>query len=757
MKEMPLDNEVADVVVVGAGMAGVMAALAAKTSANRVIIIEPSNVLGGQGTAGGVAGFCGDTLLVNDFFRDLVSRLAEHDLIAPYNPDSDRRDYDLEWCAFFLQEMVVERGVEVLLHSRVVGARESGGRVDELTVSTAGGLMSITPRFVVDCSGLCIVPYLTGFPVLHEGANRQLPMSLYFTMWDTGKKVTPVLPSGCPRWSNDDEIPMTSLHRFPSGKVEVKMKVVGFDAADGRSRSEAEMFARRHMHGLIYYLQTHGYRDIKLDTHVLASVSRGIGIREERRIIGEHLLTEEEARNAVIFPDAVAVNTYHIDYHWPDRMQRAGVKSAGVGCTDMLDPHHLPLRMMIPKGAKNLLVAGRGASGDQMAMSAFRVMAVVAQMGFAAGHAARQCIESGTDLTNIDIKRLQAAIETGGQTLDLSNYGAYWRQEIFSHEHLFDETSPPIGKCHAATLVRLSNGRFLSAWFAGTGEGHADTGIWMAERREKRWQSPRLVAKISQEAHWNPVLFRAPDKSLRLYFKTGASPREWRTWLMCSTDDGATWDEAQALGRSGEPAYGPVKNKPLVLEDGTWLAPNSVETEDGRWDVLVDRSGDEGLTWEHGEQVALDHANFKGAGVIQPSLWESEPGHVHMVMRSTCGYVCRSDSSDGGRTWSPVRVTDLPHGNTGLDVAKLNDGTLALVFNPGRSEVFELQRTPLTIALSHDNGVTWPRRLNLETESGEYSYPAIIPTATGMAIAYTWNRECIAFWHGSTDRVGKNV
>ena len=136
------------------------------------------------------------------------------------------------------------------------------------------------------------------------------------------------------------------------------MKVVGFDAADGLGRSAAEVFARRQMHGLIYYLQTVGYRGRKLDTHVLASVSRGIGVREERRIVGEHVLTEEEARRAVIFSDAVAVNTYHIDFHWPDRMERAGT-----GITDMLDPHHLPLRMMIPRGAKNLLVTGRGASG----------------------------------------------------------------------------------------------------------------------------------------------------------------------------------------------------------------------------------------------------------------------------------------------------------------------------------------------------------------------------------------------------------
>ena len=467
-------GEPTDLVVVGGGMAGVMAALAAKTPENRVLVVEPSNVLGGQGTVGGVAGFCGDTARVNAPFAELVARLAAHQLIEPYRPNDDRRPYDLEWCAFFLQEMALARGIEVLLHARVVGARAAAGVVQELTVSTAGGLVTVAPQFVIDASGACTVPWLAGFPVVHEGANRQLPMSLYFTMWETGQRVTPILPAGCPRWTNDDEIPMTSLHRFPSGKVEVKMKVVGFDAADGRGRSEAEMFARRQMHGLIHYLQTVGYRGRKLDTHVLASVSRGIGVREERRIIGEHVLTEGEARRAVIFPDAVAVNTYHIDFHWPDRMERAGT-----GITDMLDPHHLPLRMMIPRGAKNLLVPGRGASGEQTAMSAFRVMAVVAQMGFAAGQAARQCLETRTDLSNVDVPRLQAAIEAGGQSLNLSDYGEYLRCDLFSHEPVLGADKVR-GAPRDLTISRRRDGCFIVTWREGEY-------LFSAERRERRW------------------------------------------------------------------------------------------------------------------------------------------------------------------------------------------------------------------------------------------------------------------------------
>ena len=120
-----------------------------------------------------------------------------------------------------------------------------------------------------------------------------------------------------------------------------------------------------------------------------------------------------------------------------------------------------------------------------------------------------------------------------------------------------------------------------------------------------------------------------------------------------------------------------------------------------------------------------------------------------MLMRSSSGNICRSDSPDCGRTWSPIYRTELPNNNSGLDLARLYDGTLALVCNP----VAENTRTPLALLLSFDNGHTWPRRLDIETGPGEYSYPAIVPTQVGMAITYTWKRERIAFWMGSVEQV----
>jgi len=729
-----------DTLVLGGGMAGAFAALAAKTPDTSVAIIEPSNVLGGQGTAGGVAGFCGDSQRVNAPFARLVATLAQHDLIAPFDPCADRRAYDLELCAFFLQEMVADAGIEILFHARALSAKCTDGRIAAVEVACASEYISFEPGMVIDATGDCAIAHAAGFDTLHEGANKQLPMSLYFTLWDTGRPVAPFLPPGCPAWADDESLPMTTLHVFPSGKVEVKMKVVGFDSADGRSLSRAELSARRQMMGLIYHLQTRGYRGKILDTHVLASVSRQIGVREGRRIVGEYLLTEADVTHARTFDDAIAVGTYHLDYHWPDRVERAGT-----GITTMVEPYHIPLRSLVPRGGKNLLVAGRSASGDQMAMSSFRIQATCAQMGFAAGKAALVCLREERDLQDAPIDLIQQEIEAGGQSLDLSEYGEYLRQLIHVREHLFADQQP-FAQCHASTLVQLSNGRFLAAWFGGSKEGHADVGIWSAERSGCQWSAPQLLAKVRNCAHWNPVLHVGGDGRVHLFFKVGVQITDWETWVIESDDDGRAWTEPRELVAGDRGGRGPVKNKPIALTDGTWLAGASLE--ESTWEVFVDRSADGGKTWKASPLIERDSTVFTGRGAIQPTLWESAPDKVHMLVRSTCGQIGRSDSTDGGLSWSPLYPTELPNNNSGLDLARLKDGTLALICNPVAKG-----RTPLSVLLSTDNGLTWPRRLDLEKEAGEFSYPAIIATKVGLAITYTWKRKRIAFWMGSVEQI----
>ncbi|UOF92379.1 exo-alpha-sialidase [Fodinisporobacter ferrooxydans] len=136
---------------------------------------------------------------------------------------------------------------------------------------------------------------------------------------------------------------------------------------------------------------------------------------------------------------------------------------------------------------------------------------------------------------------------------------------------------------------------------------------------------------------------------------------------------------------------------------------------------------------------------FEWDGIIQPTLWESLPGHIHMLLRSTRGKIFRSDSKDYGQTWCMAYPTDLPNNNSGIDVVKLKNGRLALVYNPITGNWSS--RTPISISYSSDNGLNWTEPYHLETQEGEFSYPAIISDEDDIHITYTYNRKNIMYQH----------
>lgn len=312
----------------------------------------------------------------------------------------------------------------------------------------------------------------------------------------------------------------------------------------------------------------------------------------------------------------------------------------------------------------------------------------------------------------------------------------------------------PFPQCHASTLVRTDDGRFVIAWFGGTEEKDDDVGIWVTIGRPGSWSAPLEVAKIREDPHWNPVLHRSEDGKIYLFFKVGKEISHWETWVQTSDDNGQTWSEAYELVAGDKGGRGPVKNKMIELSDGTWLAGASVEPD--RWEVFVDRSTDGGKSWTASSYFPIDTNEISGKGAIQPTLWESEPGKVHMLIRTTGGVIARSDSEDYGKTWTPIYKTDMPNPNSGIDLTKLTDGTLALTYNPDSKNWGS--RSPLTLALSYDNGKSWPDQIDLDKGDveDEFSYPAIISWGDSIASTYTWNRQKIAIWLGTKEDVSKN-
>lgn len=317
------------------------------------------------------------------------------------------------------------------------------------------------------------------------------------------------------------------------------------------------------------------------------------------------------------------------------------------------------------------------------------------------------------------------------------------KEFIFEQEKFFPQ-------CHASTLAILENGDIVASWFGGTHEKHPDVAIWLSRRQNGKWSDPVKIADKEDIPCWNPVLFNSPQGKLFLFYKVGKTIPKWKTMVMTSDDGGFTWSEPKELVEGDIGGRGPVRCKPIVLSNGAWLAPASIETWKS-WDAFVDMSMDNGETWIKSEFIPIDHKKLKGKGIIQPTLWESEPGKVHMLLRSTEGFIYRSDSNDFGVTWSPAYPTELPNNNSGIDLIKMDNGILVLVYNPVSGNWAE--RTPIVCSISKDNGHTWEQKLILDKnhnpksrEDGEFSYPAIIGKGDNVYISYTWRRKSIAFY-----------
>ncbi len=319
--------------------------------------------------------------------------------------------------------------------------------------------------------------------------------------------------------------------------------------------------------------------------------------------------------------------------------------------------------------------------------------------------------------------------------------------QIENVSYVFDEERP-FPESHASTLLRMDNGEFLVAWFGGTKEKDDDVGIWMSKGQPNTWTSPKEVAKIRDDAHWNPVLFQDKNGEIYLYFKVGKNISDWETWIMSTKDFGETWTEARELVAGDKGGRGPVRNKPIVLSNGRWLAGASHEKNE--WEAFVDWSDDEGVSWESSAYIENDIEREKNKGLIQPTLWESTPGNVHMLLRSTEGHIYRSDSENYGTTWSKAYKTSLPNPNSAIDLARLDNGNLALLYNPDGKNWGD--RSTLILAFSSDNGKTWSEEILIEDskdKDAEYSYPAIVAWGNNVALTYTWNRDKIAFWQTS--------
>ena len=347
--------------------------------------------------------------------------------------------------------------------------------------------------------------------------------------------------------------------------------------------------------------------------------------------------------------------------------------------------------------------------------------------------------------------------------------------------------TPPTANAHASCIARV-NGETWVTWFGGTHEGHNDVDIYLARNTSEGWTEPVRISADETLPHWNPVLLPRGDGAI-LFFKLGSTITGWKTMRVRIGADGRPADDIRELMPGDIGGRGPVRNKCLTLSDGRILAPASIESKEPaqwkdascardiqsiplydpalRWKPFVDVSYDGGETFTRVCPVPLMKASasseanmipsktsdlnakpaipcfVKGLGAIQPTLWQSKNGRVHMLLRSSEGFVLRSDSADG-EDWSPASTTAIPNNNSGIDLVQMADGRLLLCLNPVSGDW--AARTPLSLYLSTDDGDTFRPLMTLEMNDGEYSYPSLAAEGNTIYLSYTWNRLKIAVW-----------
>lgn len=317
-----------------------------------------------------------------------------------------------------------------------------------------------------------------------------------------------------------------------------------------------------------------------------------------------------------------------------------------------------------------------------------------------------------------------------------------WREGIIVDE--FINKNAPYPESHAATIAETKEGQLIASWFGGTKERNPDVCIWTSHLVNGQWTEPQNVANgivndTLRYACWNPVLFQVPDGELQLYYKVGPNVGGWVGKLITSQDGGKTWSKPVDLPNG---FLGPVKNKPVLLKNGTLLSPSS--TEGGAWRTHFEASKDFGKTWSKigpiNEGIELH--------TIQPSILTHKDGKLQVLCRTKERVIAESWSSDNGKTWSPMAKTMLPNNNSGTDAVILQDGRQLLVYNHvlphDTLKNGKGARTPLNVAISED-GKTWYAASILEDSPiSQYSYPSVIQSANGMVhIVYTWRRKAI--------------
>jgi predicted neuraminidase len=311
-------------------------------------------------------------------------------------------------------------------------------------------------------------------------------------------------------------------------------------------------------------------------------------------------------------------------------------------------------------------------------------------------------------------------------------------------ERIFGPETPTGKYKHPACVEELRGGDLYLVFHGGAGEYAEGTAVYGSRRERGRedWSPPRAIASNPFHSLGNAVVWQAPEGTVWLFFVT----RHGDTWstsrisAKVSRDGARTWSDSSALTFE---AGTMVRGRPIVLDDGDYLLPVYHETGSDP-ELVPPDSTSFFLRYDVKRKRWLETGRIRSRiGNIQPAVVQIAGGRLIAYCRRggdyqprPDGWLVRAESGDGGRTWSEGKESGFPNPNAAVDFIKLRNGHLALFYNDSMNE-----RTPLAVAISADQGTTFPCRRNVVEGPGDFAYPSAIQTADGRLLVVFTSEE----------------
>lgn len=440
-----------DLVVVGGGIAGCMAAVAAARESLSVLLIEEEGYLGGSLTACGTGPMmtfhAGQTQVVRGLTDEMIQRLVQKGLSVGHIVDSTGYTYsvtpfDSEGMKRELELMCLEAGVQLLFHTTVVEASPQKGLLSSIKCLCAGNLFSVQGSYFIDASGdadliaMADIPYEQG----RETDGKDQPLTMNFKLVDVNLQIIrnlmdsdiELFPFLTPKPGLQHQASRLSFSGFQQIMYEgIEKGEITFDrdivlCFETNAKNEvivnmtrvldknpvkpleltaAELEGRRQVWELYGFLKTHipGFENARM-----TSSGPRIGVRSSRRLKGLYRVTAQDLLNETLFDDAISACGYPIDIHSPD--------GAATDSTFLREGgfYTIPLRSLLNAQVPNVLAAGRNISCEFAAHASLRVSPSAGAIGQGAGAAVALAVKTKTDLFHLDLEALHATLRKAG-------------------------------------------------------------------------------------------------------------------------------------------------------------------------------------------------------------------------------------------------------------------------------------------------------------------------------------------------------